>query len=295
MGYYIRSSFGKNRDPAPSKPSKSVKDMSTYEMIKRGYDAMGRMAKDIHDLYHPPGCKCAICQIRADDDDSDPDAYTGTYCSLPCFNCSVLTCPTHPDRKPASKPDAKVTYKVSKVAPPVSNLHTAVKTDDQGKKWVLVGEHEDRNRKDIAIQNLESQLKSLTESYQQVVAQRDSLMHDRGLRSAGMHVGGQPLYLVDPQWDPKQVDGGVHGVPFERRPVETDRQAMQRLAQVCQDEGIRARLTRQQRTAKLEAEERENPGGYMIEEFGEGAVRYVPPRKPKPQTVYVRPGEWRNA
>lgn len=288
LANYVKSSFGDpvvGRDIGNNVVHKSEKhdsrDMSTYDIIKRGYDAMGAMAKDIHDLYHPPDCKCAICQIRADDDDSDPNAYTGDYCSLPCFNCSVITCPTHPDRRPAAKAKEKITYKPKAMQPGARGGPIAgVRTDDQGKKWVLISEHEDGNRKDIAIQNLETQLKDLTEKYQQVVAQRDSLMNERGLRSAGMHVGGKPLYMVDEMARPASGPGSR--LPFEPDPKATDRQNMQRLAQICQDEDlvpnandiIAKRIAREERVRELEHHEKLHPG-YMIEEFGEGPVRYI--------------------
>jgi hypothetical protein len=253
VGWYMRNNMGQIHDPKPK-----TSDMSTYDIIKRGYDAMGAMAKDIHDLYHPPGCKCAICQIRADDDAEDPNAYTGSYCSLPCFNCSVITCPTHPDRRPPAKTKEKVTYKpkadVSASAKPPSQV-TGVKIDKQNKMWVLVSEHEEGSRNAIAIRNLEAQLKSLTESYQEVVAQRDSLMNERGLRSAGMHVGGKPLYMVDERSKPASGPGSRP--PFDLRAADEAHEA-----------------ARKEQVSQLNHHQKLHPG-YMIEEFGEGPIRYI--------------------
>ena len=38
------------------------------QIITDGWKALERMQKDVHALYHPKGCKCAVCEIQADDE-----------------------------------------------------------------------------------------------------------------------------------------------------------------------------------------------------------------------------------
>jgi hypothetical protein len=188
LGWYMYGSMNK---PKPSKP----KTESLADAVKHGYEAVDKMAKDIHNLYHPVGCKCVMCQLRADD--GTPEETQDNYCMLPCFNCTVLTCPTHPDRKPASKgvstvknmhrPPGERVYTVNgqEVSReeyqefnwtgklPKKTQPEALKTDGRGRKWVLVT---DIDNKDVAIRNLETQLNTLGRAYQELQLRFETLL-----------------------------------------------------------------------------------------------------------------------
>lgn len=241
------------------------KTSTEVDVLKYGCQVLEEIKTDIHRMYHPVGCHCALCEILGDDTPVEPPV--GERCAEPCFACSVITCPRHPDHGPA------------KVSPPSENVMTihyydghdwrqlkataADQVRHNGKviktlcsqcgertpnMWVDVVEPHDvycdgcwngsasrRNpssptpaiertiehsenipedvkqvliRQRTAIKNLEAQLMSMVTEHQKVSEERDRLLNSKGIRSAGMHSGGVPLYHLDPIYK--------HG---ERQPV----------------------------------------------------------------------------
>lgn len=265
LGAYMHAALGRNPDPAAPKPPK---DMSLADAVKDGYKAIERMGQEIHRLYHPKGCKCAMCEIKADDETQETAIPAGALCHDPCFGCTVLTCPTHPDRKPEGARKT-VGEALGIRTPPLKQMREDVSKlslpeEPNGPGWNYGAAHDEKKQLITAIKNLEAQLWTLSKNYQEVLAERDQLQKERGLQSAGMHIGGKPLYMV--------TDGPYRGplkAEFIRDPKETDRQAMQRLAQVCRDEGV----TREREIRQLEHHQKLHPG-FMITEFGVGPVRF---------------------
>lgn len=319
--------------PEPSKP----KQKSLADAIKAGYEAVEKMANDIHEMYHPIGCKCVMCQIRADD--KDPEPVAGSHCALPCFNCSVITCPTHPDRKPATVKTGGITgfpvetgshirsveYESRNCGPvkiqaghkpsrcclygfPQAKRGLYYKCITCNSEWKafehgpldirwhrLSGQYQPdtEDRKDTAIQNLETQLKSLTEAYQNVVEERDNLIDGKGFKSAGTHIDGKPVYYIQtPRRSRRPLARSLYD-SFVPNPDLTDRENMQALADHAKgiveyrdalEDGVIDEIVAQRmaRWDRLEKEERRSPGGRIIEQAGEGPVRYIPPKKRSP-------------
>jgi hypothetical protein len=61
LGWQMRSAMGRIF-PHVKKPAESLADT-----MKRGFDAIDAMQRDIRTLYHPAGCACRMCEITADD------------------------------------------------------------------------------------------------------------------------------------------------------------------------------------------------------------------------------------
>jgi hypothetical protein len=356
VGWYMRGAMGKMRDPKPHPlPPKA---QTLVDAVKAGYAALDTMAKDIHAMYHPIGCKCAMCEIRGDDKDPEPPA--GERCANPCFGCTILTCKRHPDHKPAKPVGASNVRSIEyerdcgpilvkatgaaadrpsqcclkgfPTAASNRNFECPVCGDDWVAKelgpqritWIrLSGRYrtnkeinnlaharmeEMSNPNDItqigqrqlrtAVKNLEAQLKTLGEAYQQALADRDAVLSQSGLQSAGMHIGDTPLYFVKSQSPFKAEFKPASRRPLARslydgfvpNPDLTDRENMQALADHAKgiveyrdalEDGVINELVAQRmaRWDRLEKEERRNPGGRMITQDGEGPVRYIPPKK----------------
>lgn len=225
----------KHVEKKPPKP-KLASGKTEADYVKAGWKAVEQIATEVHRLYHPVDCKCVMCQITADDDDPDPNRYTGEFCSQPCFGCTVLTCKTHPDRKPQAT-TAKTAGDIQVLRGGFKNGHNAEYWEREAGMWqkaldarnkevaelqrvlqdvtdnndltYLSAAMEERSTLKTQVRNLDSQLKVLGDSLTEVTKERDQLKDMHGLQSAGFHIGGRPTYTVEPDYD-SLADRVVH-------------------------------------------------------------------------------------
>lgn len=146
------------------------KDATEAEILKTGWELLEKMNNDIHRLYHPDGCQCAFCEILGDDDtDAAPV----------------------PER--ATEDDPWVLYEDDGPPPIVNSMEPSTARE------VIIRQH-------TAIKNLESQVRELGNVCVKLNKENEALKQAKGIRSAGMHVGGKPLYqLEEPKWSDRQL------------------------------------------------------------------------------------------
>lgn len=66
----------------PPRTTKPKQPESLPDVMRLGFEAVDSMVKDIHALYHPSGCKCAMCEIAgevAPEEIPDNTAYSPNY------------------------------------------------------------------------------------------------------------------------------------------------------------------------------------------------------------------------
>lgn len=206
------------REPKVKQPEKPPETLA--DALKDGWAASDRMAKEIKALYHPPGCACAYCEITAGDDKDEPE----------------ILQPHQEDPPPFVNRYAKeLEKKVAGLKTENETLRNAViKLKGSPRERVISKTVERKSRLDDILE----QLAFMADEGQNAVAWTDE-------------GNGRTIQItVSPQRPPDEQIF-KHGEPepvrkiwFERDPKETDRQAMQRLAQVCQETQQAAEATK---------------------------------------------------
>lgn len=201
IAWYIRGAL---EDPKPTKKISSPISSSEGQLIKEGWEAIERISGEIHALYHPADCKCAMCEIRADDDTYTPPAEA--LCKDPCFGCTVLTCGTHPDHKPPSSmvlPAPAWGYQCSRSGGceplPKKTKKGPALVDGMARIVDIPDNNQTHRQQAIAIHNLEDQLRSIVAAYQKVQTENKLLKDGHNLISTGQHINGVPLYTIGDQ------------------------------------------------------------------------------------------------
>lgn len=241
----------------PVKPVKIPKPehATEAEILKAGWKLLETINHDIHRMYHPVGCHCALCEIVGDDKPYTPPV--AERCAEPCFGCSVITCVKHPDHGPVDVEvvdelftihyydghewrekemaaddiikinDVKITAVCKSCEKRTPHMwvdvlnQTDVFCDDcwngsasrrnppspvPANERALI-DHNDAIPDDVKqvllrqrtqVKNLEAQLMMMVDEHQKLAAECDALKKSKGIRSAGLHNNGVPLYHLDP-------------------------------------------------------------------------------------------------
>lgn len=199
-GHDERVSMKKVNVPKPHEATEA-------EILKTGWELLEQINHDIHRMYHPEGCQCAFCVIKGDD--TPYTAPVAERCAEPCYGCSVITCVKHPDHGPSAitppKPDAPyVVYREDDAPPPIADH-----MPDTAKQVII--------RQHTAIKNLESQLRTLGAEHAALVTENEQLKEAKGIRSAGIHIGGKPVFHLEPTL----LGSNVHPLKWHERQIGT--------------------------------------------------------------------------
>ena len=212
-----------------NRPATQKRPESLSDALKDGYKVIEQMKRDIKALYHPDGCECAICEITADDDKKpEPD------------NTENNTANTTPD-------PSFVRALIEKV----DGLHTQNydlrrQLHEKSQARVITRVEERKTPFQLMVEELAQQADMLQQpvTYTHEDQGREIQIFITPQRPPDATIVKHGGEVVRQIWHPQKPQSGSGSIGFTRNPNETDREAMQRLAQKCRNHEVEQRLAR---------------------------------------------------